>query len=563
VTEDEAKAVAAVAARCLTWSGWRRWEPVMRYGRLFTPGPDPDVGDGGMFPEQAGLAAYRRAVDAGLLYAEGYAGYPRADGVSWPWPWAWCLDGETVVDPAATLPGTAYFGVALRPEYLRRVHAAQILRAERGDGGGEGFRWAFTRADREIPPPDPAADLILDLGRDIPSAVREWALTAERHPGPPRTPPDWVLAELLGGAAPGPAGRNQFHDWWAPVPRDEEPFPAPPGPYARFQVCLAAWFDSGIALRCGVPAGGADPGDGHIVGMVHDGDSLATLQRMADEHRQQCAGEAPAPAAGPPWTPAEARLQSAGRTFAVLRRLEYHTWDAWLRPAGAPGAEPDQRVTRNGVSYEMAVAAVFRALGDGMPAEFTTVYAGEQPASTPASASKLPLSYERYMIRRTYDGQAMQLQEGGQTAGVNGREGAWLANIPDGTTLSALIGVADQHWPADGWTWCSARERVNPELTVQQNAEVDLCWQMGGEAYFAALHRFADGTWDAWVTPSRVDVSHLRREEPTELLTPAGVSYEMALAAVFRAMGDYLPAGFGLNYLDVRITPGLPGPAQA
>jgi hypothetical protein len=96
------------------------------------------------------------------------------------------------------------------------------------------------------------------------------------------------------------------------------------------------------------------------------------------------------------------------------------------------------------------------------------------------------------MIRRTYDGQAMQLQEGGQTAGVNGREGAWLANIPDGTTLSALIEVADQHWPADGWTWCSARERVNPELTVQQNAEVDLCWQMGGETYFAALHRFAD-----------------------------------------------------------------------
>jgi hypothetical protein len=510
-----------------------------------------------MFPEQAGRRAYRLAADAGLFYAEGCAGYPRAGAVSWPWPWAWCLDGETVVDPAATRQGTAYFGVALRPQYMRRMHAAQ-----RGDDGGEGFRWAFTRGDREIPPLDPATDLALGLGRDIPSAVREWALSAERHPGPPRTPPDWVLMELLAGSAPGSARRIQFHDWWAPAPRDEEPFPAVPGPYARYQVCLAAWLDSGIGLRCGVPAGGADPGDGHIVGMVHDGDSLATLRRMADEHRQQCEGDsAVTPEPEPVWTPAEARFRTAGQTFAVLRRLEYRTWDAWLRPAGAA---PGRRVTRNAVSFELAFAAVFRALGGDMPAEFTTAYAGEQPASAPSSASRLPLSYERYLIRSTYDSQDMALQESGDTAGINGREGATLANIPDGTTLSALIGVADKHWPADGgWTWCSARERVHPELTVQQNAEVDLCWGQGGEAYFAALHRFADGTWDAWVTPSRANVSHLRREEPTELLTPLGVSYEMALAAVFRAMGDHLPAGFGLNYLDRRITPGLPGPAQA
>jgi hypothetical protein len=85
-----------------------------------------------------------------------------------------------------------------------------------------------------------------------------------------------------------------------------------------------------------------------------------------------------------------------------------------------------------------------------------------------------------------------------------------------------------------------------------------LCWGQGGEAYFAA-----NGTWDAWVTPSHADISHLRREEPNELLTPTGVSYELALAAVFRALGDDMPAGFGLNYLDRRITPGLPGPAQA
>jgi hypothetical protein len=78
---------------------------------------------------------------------------------------------------------------------------------------------------------------------------------------------------------------------------------------------------------------------------------------------------------------------------------------------------------------------------------------------------------------------------------------------------------------------------------------------MGGEAYFAALHRLADGTWDAWLTPSHVKPR--AREEPTELLTPAGVSYELALAAVFRVMGDDMPAAFGLNYLGARITPGL------
>ena len=41
-----------------------------------------------------------------------------------PVNWAWCLDGETVVDPGASQPGTAYFGVALRPGYVRRVREA-------------------------------------------------------------------------------------------------------------------------------------------------------------------------------------------------------------------------------------------------------------------------------------------------------------------------------------------------------------------------------------------------------------------------------------------------------
>ena len=89
------------------------------------------------------------------------------------------------------------------------------------------------------------------------------------------------------------------------------------------------------------------------------------------------------------------------------------------------------------------------------------------------------MSYERYMIRSTYERQRMTLQESGDTAGIHGRDGTYVADLPDGTTLSTLIGVADEHWPGDGWTWCPARERENPELTVQKNAEVDLCWQMG------------------------------------------------------------------------------------
>ena len=92
--------MAAAAAQCLTWSGWRRWEPVMRYGRLFTPGTDAVASRRGRDPNP-GPKAWRLAVDAGLLYAEGYAVYQQpAGGITFPW--AWCLDGETVVDPAAT-----------------------------------------------------------------------------------------------------------------------------------------------------------------------------------------------------------------------------------------------------------------------------------------------------------------------------------------------------------------------------------------------------------------------------------------------------------------------------
>jgi hypothetical protein len=62
----------------------------------------------------------------------------------------------------------------------------------------------------------------------------------------------------------------------------------------------------------------------------------------------------------------------------VLHRLDYKVWDAWLHPSHMEGqrviTEPPVLLTRNGVSYEMALAAVVRAMGDEMPQEFQVVY---------------------------------------------------------------------------------------------------------------------------------------------------------------------------------------------
>lgn len=114
--------------------------------------------------------------------------------------------------------------MALRPGYLSRVHAAQ-----RGDDGSEGFRWAFTRGDRELPPPDPATDIALD----IPPSVREWALTAERHPGPARPsarlgPGGTARGHRLPSGRPGPVSQSVLHDrhpaagaWPGVIPLDK------------------------------------------------------------------------------------------------------------------------------------------------------------------------------------------------------------------------------------------------------------------------------------------------------------------------------------------------------
>ena len=65
--------------------------------------------------------------------------------------------------------------------------------------------------------------------------------------------------------------------------------------------------------------------------------------------------------------------------MAVLHRLDYKVWDAWLHPSHMEGprlmTEPPVLLTRNGVSYEMALMAVVQAMGDEMPEGFGVLYA--------------------------------------------------------------------------------------------------------------------------------------------------------------------------------------------
>jgi hypothetical protein len=547
----------------------------MRYGRLFTPGTDAGGGIRIRGAATDGRNAYRRAVDSGLLYAEGYACRPR--GMRVPVNRAWCLDGETVVDPEPDQPGTAYFGVALRPGYLRRVHEAQ-----RNDDGSDGFTWAFIRHEQENPPLDPAADIVLDLGRDIPSSVRDWALTSERHPGRAGQPPAWVLDELLRFADRRPADPDPYlqplvlpagqrvpdTDAGPEGGHDTALSGAPlPVSHAWHVVRLADWFDSGMALQCSGRTGGVFSDNGTILGKIRDGDGLDTLIRLADEHRPRCEWaaspgsepEQPGPTAG---RRAEVHLRwvmgsQAGRSFAVLHRLDHNVWE---HPSYLEGQtvreEPPVRLTRNGVSYEMGLTAAFGAMGDKMPEEFAVIYL---PFVLPAeqrtpSGAPLLMSYARYLIRRSSLGSGLELQCSGRTGGVSGGEGAILEEpIQDGDSLDTLIRMADEHRPRCEWAVCPADEREHPELTAQKRDWVHLKWTKGrrGDKTFAVLHRLDYNVWHAWLQPSHPE-GQIVREETAVRLTRDGVSYETALLAVFQAMGDEMPENFRVVYLTRR-----------
>jgi hypothetical protein len=186
VTEEEAQLVAAVAAQQVTWG--KELAPVMRHGRLFTPGTDAGGGEFPMIPANACRNGYRKAVASGLVYAEGWALRSRRILVHA----GWCLDGQAVVDPGFTEPAAAYFGVALDPDYMRRVQES-----DHDDDGNDIFMAVFHPC-REMFGPllDPASDIAGPLGRDIPASVRDWALTSESRRALEAGPPAWILGEL-------------------------------------------------------------------------------------------------------------------------------------------------------------------------------------------------------------------------------------------------------------------------------------------------------------------------------------------------------------------------------
>lgn len=162
------------------------------------------------------------------------------------------------------------------------------------------------------------------------------------------------------------------------------------------------------------------------------------------------------------------------------------------------------------------------------------------------SDAPLPMSYARYLIGRD-EGAGMTLSCSGRTGGVCSDNGTTLDVIQDGDSLDTLIRMADEHRPQCEWALCPGDEREHPELTVQKRAEVHLRWVSGYEAdiSFGVLHRLDHNVWDGWVVPLRMQGQIPVEEEPV-LVTRNGVSYEMALMAIFRAMGEKMPEEFAV-----------------
>jgi hypothetical protein len=161
-----------------------------------------------------------------------------------------------------------------------------------------------------------------------------------------------------------------------------------------------------------------------------------------------------------------------------------------------------------------------------------------------ASEAPLAMSYARYLIRRddSYDS-GMSLGCSGRTGGVFSRDGDDLGEIQDGDSLDTLLRMADEHRPFCEWAISPGDEREHPELTVQKRAVVYLESYVAGELWrFAELHRLDYNVWDAWTRREGPHVDPVRAVRN-------GVGYEMALMAVFRAMGDSLPEGFQVRYL--------------
>ena len=104
-------------------------------------------------------------------------------------------------------------------------------------------------------------------------------------------------------------------------------------------------------------------------------------------------------------------------------------------------------------------------------------------------------------------------------------------------------------------------ERVDLDLTVWRRTEVHLCWRRGGEKVFAEPHRLSDGAWDARLYAAPRAGRTGGREEP-EALISQGLSREMALATIFRAMGEAMPTVFGSTTLRPALDAQMLRPAD-
>jgi len=270
-----------------------------------------------------------------------------------------------------TRSGTAFFGIAFRPEYIRREYESH----PGNDHPQGGFAYAIVGQQRF----DPATDLILDIGRDIPAWIREWAVSSQ-HPLSRAEAPAWVLDELRAFGDKSPQNPDAYTNVFT-VPAGRTSSGPLPMSYARYRIRRD---DRNLWLECGGRIGGNESDLDGFRRYLQDGDGLDTLIRLADEHRPNCewAGLSGDEREQPELTVqkrAEVSLRYSDRdplyhSFAVLHRLDNGIWDAWLHPARIEDRrkveDPPVLLTRNGLSYERALMAIVQAMGDMMPDEF-------------------------------------------------------------------------------------------------------------------------------------------------------------------------------------------------
>lgn len=108
---------------------------------------------------------------------------------------------------------------------------------------------------------------------------------------------------------------------------------------------------------------------------IGDGTSVATLMRVADQHRMSCQYGFSEPEAT---AEANARWETVWLTytdergpFAFLKRQKgTELWDVTFS-----GGKYDVRLSGNGVGYEQGIALVCQAMGEHMPQEFAVTHA--------------------------------------------------------------------------------------------------------------------------------------------------------------------------------------------